>query len=70
MRTCQSCHATMLELMIVDQGHRASLLIKSDDKRRHLGEVKCSVCPKCGNISLHVDDLSRLQNYLASSKDR
>ncbi|MDR1690162.1 MAG: hypothetical protein LBS21_16390 [Clostridiales bacterium] len=62
MPQCENCQEQMLTMQLLNESHSSGHVIKEDSNSiKHLGKVKCFVCPKCGKVSLFLDDLSRLQ---------
>lgn len=68
MRICKECQEAMVELMLSESGSRWAIVIRENENTPALGQVKCSVCPKCGEISLHLDELSKLHKYIEKRK--
>ncbi len=66
MLICDQCKEQMVILEMVNAAHGSGNVIIKDggSSITHLGKVKSAVCPKCGKVSLFMDDLSKLQKYL------
>ena len=65
MRRCERFQEVMIDLALVNVSHGDTHVVKkSDSKIKHLGKVTCAVCPTCGDISLYLDDLTRLKKHL------
>ena len=62
MRTCVRCGSKMKEGCIVKvKGKEQGLVAYGDTVRVYmarLGDIKAAVCPKCGEVSLYIDDTS------------
>jgi len=65
MRQCIRCKAEMVEdLIIRDSGDATRIVINTQGFfGKNLGKVKAAVCPECGEISIYLDDLTKLKEY-------
>jgi len=70
MRECVRCQAEMLDAKFVDVMNSAptAVVVTVGAMYRHLGATSCAVCPKCGEISLYIEDLSRINRYAAGEQ--
>lgn len=64
MRICNNCQTEMADLMLSVAYNRWAVAVRKDENSKNLGHVKCAVCPKCGEISLYLQDLTKLNKYL------
>ena len=64
MRECIRCKTEMVEnLNIRDSGQCTSIIIHTKGLfGKTLGKVKAAVCPNCGEISLYLEDTTKLRN--------
>ena len=58
----------MAELILSVELNRWGICVRENENDKHLGQVKCAVCPECGEISLYLDDLTKLTKYINSKK--
>ena len=70
MRTCSRCKTEMIEdLGISIQSSRYRVNLVDDERKlffqKKLGRIKAAVCPKCGEVSLYVEDVDSLNDALA-----
>ena len=65
MRECIRCKTEMVEDLIVRDSDDASRLVITTDKffAKTLGKVKAAVCPNCGEISIYLDDTTKLREF-------
>ena len=69
MRTCNRCNTEMIEdLGISIEGSRYRVNLVDDERkilfRKTLGRIKAAVCPKCGEISLYVENVDLMNDTL------
>lgn len=64
MRICKHCEEPTAELMLSVAYNRWAIALRENENTKNLGHVKCAVCPKCGEISLYLDDLTKLHKHL------
>ncbi len=50
--------------MKFQSSQRFAVVVRAGENDKNVGTVACSVCPKCGNISLHLEDMTELTKYL------
>ncbi len=63
MRICSECNTGMLDMKF-QSSQRFAVVVRAGENDKNVGTVACSVCPKCGKISLHLEDMTKLTNYL------
>lgn len=68
MRTCNNCHVKMIDLMLSVELNRWGICVRENENTKHLGQVKCAVCPECGEISLYLDDLTKLKKHMENKE--
>ena len=68
MRTCHHCHAEMIDLMLSVELNRWGICVRENENTKNLGQVKCAVCPTCGEISLYLSDLTKIKRYVEGKK--
>lgn len=65
MRTCVRCGTKMVENCGIKVQNAAYGLVLTDDEYKWFGgrmsTPKVAICPKCGEVSLYLEDVSRLQ---------
>ena len=67
MRECIRCGATMKENCgIKERGNMGYFIVLTDNKQKviggSLGAPAVAICPKCGEVSIYIDDLSALKS--------
>lgn len=68
MHTCPHCQTQMADLMLSVAYNRWAIAIRKNENSKNLGHVKCAVCPGCGEISLYLDDLSKVRHFSEGGK--
>lgn len=72
MRTCNSCQTQMTDLILSVALNRWGICVRENDNTKeiteNLGQVKCAVCPNCGEISLYLDNLAKLKKHIETAK--
>jgi hypothetical protein len=65
MRKCIRCNSDMVEgcgLKVLGTAHR---LVLADDKNkfwgRRMGEPCVAICPNCGEVSIYLKDVDKLE---------
>ena len=64
MRKCIRCHAEMIENYDIKvQGAGYGIVLAASEKifADRLGKPKVAVCPDCGEISIYIEDSSKLK---------
>jgi len=64
MRQCIRCGAEMVEGCGVRQADSASGVVIMESEKffaRQIGKLKAAVCPKCGEVSLYIENTERLR---------
>lgn len=65
MRECIRCKTEMKEdctIKVQGAGYGIVMSIKSDKLfNGRIGEPKVAICPQCGEVSIYVEDVSKLQ---------
>ena len=71
MRMCIRCNAEMVENCgIKVEGHAYRVILIDDERKWWGGRIdtpKVAICPKCGEVSLYIEDVEQLRK-LASKK--
>lgn len=64
MRNCPQCQTEMVEdLRIRSTGDANGLVVTNPGFfGKSLGKVKAAVCPNCGEVSLYIEDTSKLNS--------
>lgn len=64
MRECIRCKTEMVEdLNIRDSGQFTSIIIANGIFGKNFGKVNAAVCPSCGEISIYLEDTTRLKEH-------
>lgn len=62
MEACPKCSAEMVDGYLEAAGlGPVRLFADGYWRKKNLGNVSCFFCPECGQISLHLADLSKLE---------
>lgn len=66
MRNCIRCQAEMVEncdIKIQGAGH--GIVLSSTEKTfaKRLGKPKVAICPNCGEVSIYIEDVDKLNKY-------
>ena len=66
MRACIRCKTEMVEDLIIRDSNDATRLVITNDKffAKNFGKVCAAVCPECGEISIYIEDTTKLKEYL------
>lgn len=62
MRICAECAEAMLD-MKMELSERHTIVVRTENNK-NVGTIACRVCPKCGNVTLHLNDMTKLTKYL------
>ena len=64
MRTCVRCGTEMKEnCTITVEGAGYGIVMSSDESKLfsgRIGKPKVAICPKCGEVSIYVEDVEKL----------
>lgn len=66
MRQCIRCKVEMVEdLIIRDSGDAARIVVNTPGFfGKNLGKVNAAVCPECGEISIYLEDTTKLKDHI------
>ncbi len=63
MRKCIRCGSEMKENCAIDSYGGIELIDKNKKLfKRGLGAPKVAICPKCGEVSIYLEDVSKLNS--------
>jgi len=66
MRTCIRCNATMIENCGIKVQNAAYGIVLTDDEskwfRGRMEQPKVAICPKCGEVSIYLENVDKLRN--------
>ena len=68
MHICNRCQTETVDLMLSVAYNKWAVAVRESENSQSLGYVKCAVCPKCGDISLYLDDLTKLTKFLSEKQ--
>ena len=64
MRTCVRCGTEMKENCTIQvEGAGYGIVMSSDESKLfsgRIGKPKVAICPKCGEVSIYVEDVEKL----------
>ena len=68
MRICKQCNSEMIEGFNVkmDGAGYGIKIVKTDEViiPKSIGKTKACICPKCGEVSLYIENLEKLKKYI------
>lgn len=64
MRQCIRCKAEMVENLIIRTGEAGNVIVSTNKFfGKNLGKVNAAVCPECGEISIYLEDTTKLKDH-------
>ncbi len=71
MRMCIRCNTKVIEDCGIKVKGAAYGLVLTDDENKwwagRMGSPKVAICPKCGEVSIYLEDVEQLKNRTSNS---